>query len=284
MKKGTAFILVLVLILAGALGAFFVLYKKDYPITISKVDINQKPEKVVSLSPNITKFLYENGYDDILVGISDFNEDENIDLPRVGTAQNPKIKDIIELKPDIVITSTSLTNIHKNEMESEGILVLDILTSTNFEDINIFYKDLFYLFEGKKEGSKKYELFTGEIDKKLNEIYSKSTVGKDKSFSIISTGQIISTKDTVESQLIENILGENVSGESLNFEFDIANLKDLDPYYLIVKEGVDISNLSDLEAVKNNRVIYIDFKGFEQNRYDYIYNDLNLITDFSLEN
>lgn len=66
------------------------------------------PRRVVSLVPSLTESLFDLGFGDSVVGITDYcvHPSEQIgDLPRIGGPKNPKVEDILKLKPDLVLAN-----------------------------------------------------------------------------------------------------------------------------------------------------------------------------------
>ena len=58
---------------------------------------DNKPQRIVSLSPNLTQVIYALGYMDQVVGVTIFDEypPQVIDLPKVGGWINPNYSNII---------------------------------------------------------------------------------------------------------------------------------------------------------------------------------------------
>lgn len=280
-NKNYIYFVTTLFVLIISIALYFVFLKQDmYPVNISGIDVNEKPKKIVSLSTPITNFIKNNNYKEVLSGISNIYNDSDEtfkDIKRLGTSQEPNIKDIIELKPDYVLTSTPLNNVFKNEIEKNKITVLEIFTSLDYEKMKSFYKDLFFLFEGKSNGTKKYEEYIKSNEEKINSLTSELKIPDDQTFAVISEKSIVSTNDTIENHFISKIVGKSVAYDSSSFEYDINKLNEANPSYLIVKEGIDISNIKETNAFKEGRVIYIDFVGFEQNDYSLIYEDLKKI-------
>ena len=64
------------------------------------------PRRVISLVPSLTESLFDLGFGESLVGISDYCThplEEVKALPRLGGTKNPKIEEIIALKPDLIL-------------------------------------------------------------------------------------------------------------------------------------------------------------------------------------
>ncbi len=73
------------------------------------VVVPSAPRRVVSLAPSVTEAVYELGFGDRLVGISDFCRPPQGARPiaRVGGMLNPSLEAIRELHPDLLIATTS---------------------------------------------------------------------------------------------------------------------------------------------------------------------------------
>lgn len=65
------------------------------------------PQRVVSLVPSITESLFDLGFGQSVVGVSDFcnRPEAALSLPKVGGPKDARIPDILALKPDLVIAN-----------------------------------------------------------------------------------------------------------------------------------------------------------------------------------
>jgi len=66
------------------------------------------PRRVVSLVPSLTESLFDLGLGEAVVGITDYciQPAENLaNLPRVGGTKNPRIEEILALKPELVLVN-----------------------------------------------------------------------------------------------------------------------------------------------------------------------------------
>jgi iron complex transport system substrate-binding protein len=69
-------------------------------------DLTGAPQRVVSLVPSITESLFDLGVGDAVVGVSDYCSQpfERVrNLPRVGGINDPRVEDILALRPQLVI-------------------------------------------------------------------------------------------------------------------------------------------------------------------------------------
>lgn len=282
MKKRYIYILIVSVLIAVILFLFvFFGIDRNYPINIDGIDIDKSPTRVIAMSNNIVDIMVENGYKEFLVGVPNYyNNDENLkNIPKVGTTQIPNVSLITEQKADLLITSIPFTQQYKLKIEQGGTIIINIKPSIKKDEFNAMAEKIFLLMEGKVKSKNKFKEYVEKQNSDLQKLYSEAKIKENQTFAIIPESSTVSTKDTIESGILSNIMGENVTGEVENFEFNIDDLKTKNPEYLIVRNGVDISKLQDLDAVKNNKVIYIDFIGFEENSFKDIEKDIKTILE-----
>jgi iron complex transport system substrate-binding protein len=89
------------------------------------------PQRIISLSPNITEILYALGLENHIVGVTDFCKypPEAQEKTKVGTLLSPNLEVIISLKPDLIIMLPSYEKTRKN-LESVGIRTLEVKNDT----------------------------------------------------------------------------------------------------------------------------------------------------------
>jgi iron complex transport system substrate-binding protein len=75
----------------------------------SEVHLRHTPQRIISLAPNITEILFALGVEDQLAAVTDYCDfpERAKRKPKVGGLLNPNLERIIELKPDLVIMTTS---------------------------------------------------------------------------------------------------------------------------------------------------------------------------------
>jgi len=73
-----------------------------------KIELTKRPERIVSLAPNITEILFSLQSGNKVVGVTDFCDypEEAINKAKVGWLISPNIEKIISLQPDIVFATT----------------------------------------------------------------------------------------------------------------------------------------------------------------------------------
>ena len=71
-------------------------------------DLPEAPQRVVSLVPSTTESLFDLGFGERVVGITDYcvhPAEKLVGLPRLGGPKNPCIPDLLALEPDLVIAN-----------------------------------------------------------------------------------------------------------------------------------------------------------------------------------
>lgn len=89
--------------------------------------LDSPPKRVVSLVPSLTESLFDLGFGSSVVGITDYcihPSKQLLDLPRLGGPKNPRIDEILSLKPDLVLANQEENTRQTVEaLESAGISV-----------------------------------------------------------------------------------------------------------------------------------------------------------------
>lgn len=78
------------------------------PFASNEFDLDHPPRRVVSLVPSLTESLFDLGLGDKLVGVTDYclYPAESLQaLPHLGGTKNPRIAEILDLKPDLVLAN-----------------------------------------------------------------------------------------------------------------------------------------------------------------------------------
>jgi iron complex transport system substrate-binding protein len=72
-----------------------------------RVEVPERPSRIISLAPSITETLYALGLGDRVVGDTDYCDfpADAARKPHIGSVQNPSLEKIVALKPDLVLGS-----------------------------------------------------------------------------------------------------------------------------------------------------------------------------------
>lgn len=240
---------------------------EPYPFFLNDVEITAAPEKVVCLSPAITEIICEMGYRANLIGRSSYCDYPSAitAVKDVGSTANPDIKAIIELKPNLVISSTSIASKDIFEMEQQGIKTVIIPSPTTLEGFSSIYTSIGLIFEGTFTGTETGEQFFSETSKLLGN-KDNFSIGK---FIYITENYAVAGGNTFESSVL-SCFGTNLAKDSEDYSFDMEKLLENQPDILLVnskytKEMLEENEIfSQLDALKNDKIIYIDNIYFER--------------------
>ena len=237
--------------------------ENEYPAEILDAKIENQPMSVVSLSPALTEITYDLGFELTLDGVSDYcvmrNDDDAI---KVGTMQNPKIDEIIKIKPDVVITNAPMTATDTNKLYQADIEILVVPVVTAVEGMWLQYDTLGTLYSGKVTGveraKEKYEPYKQKLQG-LSEENGKTSGERIKGLLIAKKDYAIATGDTLLGNLLEYIGIENIAGSGKKFEATDENLNTAQ--IIFISDDIDIADINADEKLKNspavkNKMVY----------------------------
>ncbi|QCX32648.1 ABC transporter substrate-binding protein [Caloramator sp. E03] len=244
----------------------------SYPLTITdsynrQVTIDKKPERIVSVAPNITEIVAALNAKDRLVGRTDYCDypQDISSIESIGTLMEPNIEKIVSLKPDIVIASTHFKKESLEKLEQLNIKVVVLYGAENFDGA---YETIEKVGEiiGEKEAADK---IVSDMKKKVNEVISKvKNASKPKVYYVISYGKYgdyTAGKGTFIDEAIKMAGGTNIAEDAEGWKYSIEKLVKNDPDIIICSKYYDskagISSTpgyKDLRAVKEGKLLEID--------------------------
>ena len=230
----------------------------------------EKPERIVSLSPNLTHMIYALGELDKVVGVtlySDFPPKAK-ELPSVGGWINPNYEAILALRPDLVILMKDQDTIFGAKIRELGLKTLVTDSNDSVKDI---LKTIILLGEVLGKGAEA-ERIVSDIESTLNGI-RKSTNGAPRKKVLLVVGRSPGTLEDIYvigrnnyiNELIELAGGENaVENTRLSIKITKEAVLTLDPDVIIEinhekfdKEAEILgiwSTLSQSRAVRDGQV------------------------------
>lgn len=244
--------------------------KTEYPITIEDsynnvVTIEEEPNTIVSLGPNVTETLYALGAGDKVIGKTlycDYPEEAN-DVETVGDLLNPNVEKIIELNPDLLIVSTHVDEEIVDTLKSHDINIISLYWDENFEGA-------YNLIEAIGEitnNNEKADFIINIMEESIEEVKEK-VKDKEKPSAYFVTGygehgDFTATGDTFLGDIIKMAGAENAAEDGTQWAYSIEKLIEKDPDILIVSIGTkeiieDLEGYKELTAVKEGRVYEVD--------------------------
>lgn len=233
----------------------------EYPVVINEVSINSAPSKVASLSDSANSVIKYFGYDDRLV------------LGEFGTPLNVNTKNIIDAKVSLLITPSELASGTKKELTKNGVEVVTVSLPETYEQLKEYYKTIGSIMGGNKTGMNVAKDVLSDIDESLNNI--NKFLDKKETFSYVffyEEGYAANSNSFV-NDMLSRCGGVNKVKEQN--ALSLEELKELNPSTIIVPQEMkqlllDNKDLSELSAVKNNKIIEIDVNAFNDMGIDFI--------------
>src|SRR3989337_1939633 len=156
-----------------------------------KIELAKRPERIVSLAPNITEILFALQLGHKFAGVTDFCDfpEEARHKPKVGWLISPGIEKIISLRPDIVFATTEG---NKPEIVDE-LERMNIKTYVlNPHNINSVLSDITAIGTVTGQGIVAREIVTS-LNRRIDSIKKKALEGRPKRvIYLVSTDPVIS--------------------------------------------------------------------------------------------
>ncbi len=213
-----------------------------FPVETCGVKLTKAVERVVSLSPAATEIICELGFEDKLVGVSDYCDyPEGISAPKLGSPENPDLDQIMRLMPDAVFTISPLSERETYLLQQANIAVLDIPNAATVEDYAKMYSEIAAAFYGKETVGEKGGSKSDEIGANSRKSLEKAAEGLNLGSFVYVTGKLtIAGADTFESAVLD-LAGTNACSGSGYIPSDSYSGET--PTYIIADSTLSITKL-----------------------------------------
>ncbi len=240
--------------------------QQPFPAVSCGVKLEKAVEKAVSLSPAVTEIICEVGFRDKLVGVSDYCDfPEKLDLPKLGSTENPDLDAIIKLKPDAVFTLSLLSEREIYKLNQAGIKVLTANAPKNLEEYSAMYKEISAAFLGNAlEKEQKGETMALAVGKRARAALENAAAAVELGTFVYVTEKLtVAGADTFESAVL------SLSGENLCKSDGYVLPENVQPDYIIASDKLNYETLADndvFSAMMYNgaKIVYVDAMKFER--------------------
>ena len=234
---------------------------------------DRPPQRIVSLSPNVTEIIYGLGAWDKIVGVTMYSDfpPEAKTIPNVGGWVNPNLEAIVKLKPDLVIFMKDQDSIFGDNIRKLGLNTLSVDSNNSIKDIQNSILQLGKILQKEHEA----ENIAARIRSNLEGVSSKtSKVPKKRVLFVVGRNPgtlediYVIGRDNYINELINIAGGENVV-ESNRFALKVAKdaILSFDPEVIIEITYDKTDNrdstretwsaLKEISAIKNNQVYIV---------------------------
>lgn len=239
-------------------------------ITFEKV-----PERVITLAPSLTEFIYAIRCEDRLIGNTLYcNYPEQAkNITKIGDILTFDYERILSLNPDLVlITIEGNTKESFDKIESLGLKTF-VLNPRNTQDIKQSMKTLSIIFHKEQEADNIIKNWDKEIDKIIT--INKSNQSRSSMVIIDINPLMLAGANTFINEYLEFCNLTNITKDSPD-NYPVYSREEIlkkDPDLMIYPcDGtVDVNLLlsyypewKELKAIKNNNVIFVDRDSFSR--------------------
>lgn len=270
MKRAKAFVILLTLLAVSALLIFGVVPygnqqsgSRGLPLSTNE----DKPQRIVSLSPGNTEILFALGAGDRIVGVSSYSDHpaEAKNIPSVGSYIAPDVEKIIALKPDLVVALTQTQSQQIRLLKHAGIHVAAVEPKSMQQILTAIDTISEAIGEAARGRNLHQELAT-----QLEKIKSAtSSLPPKRVFVQIWDNPLLTAGNrSFINDIITQAGGVNIAADK-NADYtpgDIEMLYARQPeFYIIISHStagnrsfINKAELRDIEAIKKQQVFHID--------------------------
>lgn len=169
---------------------------------------NSKIERVVSLVPSITETIYALGKQDLLVGVTVWDDypEEVKEKKKVGDFSNPSLERILQLKPDVVFATLPEQRLVIDRLKNLRVKVF-VSQPKGIRDILREIKKTAYLLGAEEKGDSLLKSMAQRIDS----IKKNSLSHRPRVYVELSANPLISIgRGSFLNEVIEIAGGENI--------------------------------------------------------------------------
>ena len=253
----------------------------EYPVRAFNISVDSRPQRVVSLSPSVTDKLFEMGFGDRLLGVSD--SCDNADgRRRCGTVQEPDLEAVESLSPQLLLADTGLPQDALDRMRELGIKVALVEKVQTMKQLKQVYITLAQVFDGMRTGEVLgTSYFEQNIERKLNELADKAQEPARYGVFVRALDYTVATGDTLEGELL-GVIGllnaaadftdwtvpeDAANGEEVREKFRAIEFIYMDRNDMTIKDMEQSAYWRGLNAVLQDRYLYIDRTLFDRQSF-----------------
>lgn len=274
----TTALLLALLLLFGCSGASLPGGDKRFPVSLPQLSQTLKaaPVRAVTLSPAMTENLYMLGYGGRLVGISDSCEPprrEHRSLIRCGSELLPNLPAILELAPDIVLSSTPLPTEAAKALTDAHITVAVLPYANTLDDAMTRWQTICTIFEGAgraAECAAQLRFYADAMRQYLAQGVKnglrQSEFESREAVLLARLPSVMATPDSWQGALLAELGFENAAADHTSWYYPVDDLAKLNPQYIILDAGVEQTALEesryykDTPALTDGQVYILDFR------------------------
>lgn len=269
-RKKTALLLLLVSLNSPVLGIQKKIIKDDLGFSLR---LNSPPQRIISLTPNITEILFALGLGDRVVGVTRFCDfpDEALKKEKIGGMVDPNLEQIKALDPDLIIgfRGNPLRTLERIRALQLPLFVLEM--GTNIESLFAIIQKVGMASRSEQKAEALIQSLRERYENVLSSL--REVKHEPKVFlSLHGTGFWTCGKQSFLHDLIQKAKGVNIAGRIsrkwLNFNREqlihenpevIIVLSKSEEDFLKTREWIKSeAHLEGIQAVASDRIYFLD--------------------------
>ncbi len=242
----------------------------SYPLTVTdsggqEITLEQKPEKIVSVAPNLTEIVCQLGEGDRLAGRSDYCDypSEIADVESVGTIFTPDMEKLIAITPDLVLVSTHFDEENAQKLQDLEIPVLTLFEEHDMEGVYAMIETLGQALgcvDEAEECVRKMQDTMSDVQETVKDLEKPSV------YYVVDYGEngdFTAGGDTFAGAMLEMAGGDNIAKEVTGWSITLEEIIEADPSLILIAESrkdefMQSAAYANLTAVKEGKVYGID--------------------------
>ncbi|MBC3886816.1 ABC transporter substrate-binding protein [Acetobacterium paludosum] len=240
-----------------------------YPLTITddsgtSITIDKEPQKIVSLSPSDTEIIFAIGEGSKLVGRTDYCDypEEASAVTSIGSFSSPNLEKIIELAPDIVMSSDFVSDEMSQQLKAIGAQVI-VVNPTSIDGV---MNNIVMAGEISNANDKAKEVVEG-MEKQRQELIAKAETIKEPKSVFIDIGKFYTAgPGSMLDSMLTDLNAKNIAADAtsqwaqLSTEAIIAANPDV---YISLYTKPDVikatPGFDKINAIANNNLVYFEY-------------------------
>lgn len=248
----------------------------QYPVELidsneETLKLEKRPERIISLGPNMTEFVFALGAGDRLVGRTDYCDypEEVSEIASVGTLMEPDLEKIAELEPDLVLSSTHVSEDVMKKLQELKIPVLYLYDEHNLYGLSQIILTLGTALDVNEAAMDLEKDVMGRI---LAVRYASERQEPVSVYYVVGFGEggdYTAGSNTFIHDILSYAGFKNIAADVKDWSYSAEKLVEADPDYIIIPAWADglfqtTAPYSELSAVKNEKVIVADNNLFDR--------------------
>jgi len=236
-----------------------------------RVDVPNRPQRIVSLAPSVTETLFALGAGNRIVGVTDYCDypPEAKTKPKVGGMINPSLERLVAMKPDLTLLVKESGN-RRETLEALDRLGIPayVVEASRLEGISKTIRDLGRLIGEQAAG----EALAGDLDRRGSAVRAavRGQTPRRVLFLVWLQPLVTVGHETFLDDLMESAGAASVSrGQPQPYpRMSVEEILRQDPEYILVPQSADFSptredlarvpGWRELSAIRNDHILYLN--------------------------